>query len=92
MIAWVLKFLSTQCGIEVSTTTKMFKKYENSFTTDTLVSWFEYQRLTGRKKALEFIQKLHKMCIVTIVSGESEIIDSTTQILQIQVKIFQIFI
>eukprot|EP01080_Neovahlkampfia_damariscottae_P002218 gene2218-2392_t len=82
--AWVLKFLSTQCGIEIFTTKKLFKTYENSFSTDTLISWFENQRITNRKKALKFIQKLHDICVIIIISGDSTIVDSSNQILQIQ--------
>jgi hypothetical protein len=86
-IAWVLKFLSTQCGIETTTKKTFFKTFPNSCTTDSLISWFEDQRICSRENSLKFIQKLHDHSIVHIFSGEKKIYDSPKQSLQIQVNL-----
>jgi hypothetical protein len=83
--AWVLKFLSTQCGIETTTKKTFFKTFQNACTTESLISWFEVQRICNRENSLKFIQKLHDLSIVHIISGGKKISDSPKQSLQIQV-------
>jgi hypothetical protein len=83
----VLKFLSSNSGIEIGQTKTFFKTYDNSFTTESLISWFENQKITDRKKALQFVTRIHKLCVIHIVSGPSSIVDSSKQILQIQVNL-----
>eukprot|EP01080_Neovahlkampfia_damariscottae_P002203 gene2203-2377_t len=80
---WILKFLSSNSGIEFTTKKTLFKTYENSFTTDRLLTWFEKQNVL-RERALEFLTKIHSMNVVLILSGPSKITDSTKQNLQIQ--------
>ena len=75
--------MSSNSGIEFTTKKTLFKTYENSFTTDSLLSWFENENIK-REVAFEFLKKIHEMNVVLILSGGPKISDSNKQKLQIQ--------